>query len=256
MKSTILSVCTILVLSAIPGCNSTNTDKASVDFSGSDCKSHLYMPSSVGPALYTMDQSEPYQGLQCVSWQHDDDGLFSIDLINFHGACGAQYVGDYKEGDAGELNLQVNNPGCKVAACGYCVYDWSFQLENVAVADLTINVREDSCPESGDTPTMETFEVAASDLETGEGISCTYKYMSLFENLACGTLHQPCNALESDDAANDPMCPIAESQCDDGYTCTQTNDMPIPICVAECSETADCPLNGLLTCDNGLCLLK
>lgn len=260
MKSThLLSITVIasmaLLLPATWGCSSSS-DKT-VEFTGSECKSHLYMPASTTPALYTVEQSEPYQGLQCMSWQHDDAGVFSVDLINFNGACGAEYVGDYKKGDEGELNLQVNNPGCRIASCGYCVYDWSFEIEDVAVTDLAITMVENACPEEKDYGVDEyTFNISKDALESGAGISCSYKHIGIFESPSCGTLHQPCNHLESDDTeANDDDCGVAETRCDEGYTCAENDDMKQPTCVAECTEDADCPLQPLLHCDNGLCLI-
>ncbi|MBN2715250.1 MAG: hypothetical protein JXX14_05310 [Deltaproteobacteria bacterium] len=255
MTLRILAAIVITMIWASIGCGE-NDSKMAVAFTGSDCKSHLFLPQAGPSALYTMEQSLPYQGLQCVSFKHDENNLFSIDLINFHGACGAEYVGDYTAGENGELNLLVNNPGCRIAACGYCVYDWSFEVENVETAELTINVVENPCPESDQSPSETSFQITKSELETGQGISCTYKDISLFETIACGTLHQPCNQLASDSSDNDPLCGVADTQCDTGYTCTQTDAMPQPICVAECTENADCPLQPLLTCDNGLCLLK
>ena len=257
MQKSIFIAFIILGTSAIWGCTSSSSEKT-VEFIGSECKSHLYVPSSRAPAqLYTMEQSEPYQGLQCVSWTRDDANTFSIDLINFNGACGAQYVGDYQKGDSGELTLMVNNPGCMIASCGYCVYDWSFEVEDVTATELTINLAENACPEEEDYHVdTYTFEVSQSELEAGSGITCSYKYIDIFESPSCGAMHQPCNQLESDTEGNDEICGVAATRCNEGYTCAETADMKQPTCVAECVEDTDCPLQPLLTCDNGLCLLK
>lgn len=255
MKKATWATIVLLLLPVLWGCNSTSGK--TVEFTGSECKNHLYMPAAPASSLYTVEQSEPYQGLQCISWQLDDTNLFSIDLINFNGACGAQYVGDYKKGDSGELNLMVNNPGCMIAACGYCVYDWSFEVADVQVADLTVNIAENACPEEDDyNVDTYTFEISKSDLENGSGITCSYKYIGIFESPSCGSLHQPCNLLDSDTDSNDDLCGVADTRCDDGYACAETADMKQPTCVAECTEDADCPLQPLLSCEGGLCLLR
>jgi hypothetical protein len=258
MQSSFITIITAVAVFTAWGCSSSSAESGkAVEFAGSECKSHLYMPPSPGPALYTMEQSEPYQGLQCVSWELDETGTFSVDLINFNGACGAQYVGDYRNGDAGELNLMVNNPGCMIANCGYCVYDWSFEVEEVAATNLTINVLENACPEEKDyNVDTYTFEISEAELATGAGIACEYRDIGIFESPTCGTLHQPCNLLASDTGANDDICGVADTRCDAGYICVETEAMKQPTCVAECTEDEDCPLQPLLTCDNGRCLLK
>lgn len=254
MKKTVLLASLFVMFPGVWGCNASS-EKA-VEFTGSECKSHLYIPAAAGTELYTMEQSEPYQGLQCISWKHDDANLFSIDLINFNGACGAQYVGDYQKGD-GELNLMVNNPGCMIANCGYCVYDWSFEVEDVQATDLTVNIAENACPEEADYKVdTYSFEISKDELEAGSGIACSYKHIGTFESPSCGTLHQPCNLLEGDTANDEDLCGVADTRCDEGYTCTETEDMTQPTCVAECVEDSDCPLQPLLRCENGLCVLK
>ena len=68
--------------------------------------------------------------------------------MNLEGACGAQWEGAALVNDDGSLTFRLDNPKCLVASCGWCIYDWSFEVSGVEAtgAELPVSIIVDTCP--------------------------------------------------------------------------------------------------------------
>lgn len=205
-------------------------------------------------SIYAIDlhQETPAPtGLQCVSWKPGaQDGQLKIDLFNFRGACGADWQG---EADVlnNEVTLTVNNPGCGVAACGSCIYDWSFEVDDIEIAtDYTLVVKVDTCPTDSDIRTIRTKIPANS----AEGIACRYADFSAMVEHAetrgkTGTFHMPCGGTTTSGGNAE------HGTCVDPLVCIENgdDDWSKAICVHPCETDADCPLPSILSCQDSLC---
>lgn len=222
--------------------NSSSTPGNSlVSFQGSACKKE-----SGGQALTA---NEAYAGLQCIRWKPIDASTLKIELLNFEGGCGAQWKGESHVTDSG-LELRVVNPGCMLAACGSCMYDWSFDVHAAKDADLALSMVEDPCP-GQQTPTTVTATLPLST--TPEGELCRYASHGGLGWQAsslgtCGQAYMPCrnpNDMCSQGSAADP--------CEAGLTCADGASSSEQVCHAPCTTDADCAPTGILTCQTGLC---
>lgn len=232
-----------LVLSA---CGSDDKESSSgggelVSFKGSACKKE----GTAG----ALTADEAYAGLQCIRWKSDNAGVVKIDLLNFEGACGAEWKGEAKTVDGG-LELRSVNPGCLLAACGSCIYDWSFEVKASTEADLPLSIVTDPCP-GEQTPTTVTATLPLSTLDEGE--LCRYADHGALGWQAsslgtCGKAYMPCKTT-------DGMCQGAtgEAPCDTGLTCADGAKAGDQVCHAPCTGDAECAPAGIMSCQNGFC---
>jgi len=192
------------------------------------------------------------EGLKCVAWETTAPDTLSVALINFDGACGAQWTGSAK-GDAHGLTLGLTNPQCMIAACGICIYDWTFELRLAKpTAPLPVTVQIDTCP--GTQPVASQTLTVPADT-TPKGIVCKYASFDAlgWQAMAlgtCGAVGMPCNGAGG-------MCPAsATSPCNAGLTCTDGEAAGKTICAKSCTVEADCGTSGAQTCTGGLCRPK
>ncbi len=118
--------------------SSSSPGSALVAFSGSKCKKE----AQSGQALTAEDA---YAGLSCIRWEPLGEDALRITLVNFAGGCGAQWKGKVETPETG-LELWATNPGCLLAACGSCIYDWTFDVKIARDADLPLKIVTDPCP--------------------------------------------------------------------------------------------------------------
>lgn len=230
---------------AVSACGSDDAASASGDgslvaFKGSTCKKE-----NAG----ALTAEDTYAGLQCVRWTTVDADTVKIELLNFEGGCGAQWKGEAKAVDAG-LELRLVNPGCLLAACGSCMYDWSFDVRAKGAADLPLSIVTDPCP-GEQTPDQDTATLPLGT--TAEGELCRYanhgalgwQAMALS---ACGKAYMPCRI-------GGGMCEPngSEPECDSGLTCADGASATAKVCHANCTGDSDCAPTGTMKCDGGLC---
>jgi hypothetical protein len=226
-----------------------------VSFEGSACKKEAAKAAAAtaGEARQALAANDVYAGLQCVRWSPIDGG-FRVLLLNFEGACGAEWSGRATQNGAA-LELRLVNPDCRIAACGWCIYDWSFDVKMTAAAGGTdVAIVVDPCP-GQQTATSQSVHLPLASTPSGE--LCRYanpnalgwQAMSLG---TCGAAYMPCREGTG-------MCPLGDggSPCDDGLTCAKgaTGDAAASgnVCHAACAASADCLPAGVMTCDAGLC---
>lgn len=197
------------------------------DFEFRGCK---YQTEYSGGLLNTGTDSRDYSGLECVAWKTSENDHLVIDLINFIYPC------LYSESEAPKITAYFQEEGVikfdfesnltYVYACGMCQYDWSFELSNVQT----------------DKPLKLVIEEGASPVEIvlpldSENTSIKCDYLSAWDNFP-GTL----NNL----AIGGPCEPdLVEADVPGGRT----------LCMATCDRTSDCPLNHILSCEQGICRL-
>jgi len=236
------AVVTTLVMGA---CGSDDSGSSSssdsfVSFSSSACKKE-----NAG----ALTAQEAYAGLQCIRWKPSGADTLKVDLLNFDGGCGAQWKGSSKNVDGG-VELDISNPGCLLAACGSCIYDWSFEVRATAGADLALSIVVDQCP--GD-QTPVTYAATLPLGATPEGELCRYAdYGALgwqAQSLGtCGQAYMPCRQQNG-------MCDLGASStpCEAGLTCGDGASATDQICLAPCSGDGDCEPAGTMTCQTGFC---
>lgn len=254
MKSFLYLAC--LLTATVLACGTQDDSTALTSFGGSTCKKEVnaaFHPSF----LYTDLDAQDYPGLKCIAWKKTSSEALMIDLINFEGACGASWEGEASVNEPDALKLEVVNPGCEVASCGWCIYDWSFEvLATELSSDPSLAIEVNTCPTNPDA--KDSFSADLPISSTNEGISCRYAHYYALEWQAgalgtCGTLHMPC----STDGKG--LCLSAEgaAPCQGELVCEAAGEDPNQrICLQPCLEDGDCAASGLLSCQTGLCRLK
>lgn len=211
--------------------------------------------ATASQAVVSTDYSSETQGLQCFAWEALEDGQVKVDLINFESACGPKFVGDAKLDSSGALQLSVTNPGCMLADCGSCIYDWSYEVTSVDTSrPLLVRMGIDVCPGSQDIRYIN----ATLPVDTqSSGILCRYaNYGALGWQASvltqCGTVGMPC--------INTSMCSSGSNatiqSCEGDLVCTDNGNVEQRICARACGADADCGALGVLTCNGGLCRPK
>ena len=221
-----------------------------VSFEAGLCKKEADDSSELGPMwIYTVHDETALDGLQCVSWAQGD-GALRIDLINFEEGCSAEWDGDAAVSD-NRVTLNVKNPECRQANCGWCIYDWSFEVEGVDDSrEVEVTIAVDDCPEESEIASFS----AAIPAGQKEGIVCRYANHNALVDQAgtlgeMGTLHMPCSGSEY------PPQERPELLCADDLLCTEVpnGNGKAPVCLAPCETDADCVLPDILACEAGVC---
>ena len=240
-----------LALAALGGCGSGRGDNL-VTFSGSACKKEN-TTSSTQQALLTTLPSENFAGLKCIVWKRVEPDRLQVDLVNFEGACGAKWKGEALLDGTGGLALRVTNPGCLVASCGWCIYDWSFEVSGVSgQTDMPLSITRDTCP--GQQPS-ETAQASVPLATQAQGVLCRPANWSALgwqamATSTCGTAGMPCLGTM--------VCPTGASTstpqtCATGLTCADNGNPSELVCLRPCAADADCAASGILSCQAGLC---
>jgi hypothetical protein len=240
----------------------TETDNPLANFQGTECKSGettsaLTLASTSSLAQPATGDSAPdpfvagpeYDGLFCVAWDASDAGDLRIDLYNYPGGCHVDWIGHARASDEG-LNLELEVAGCRIAGCGGCIYDLSFELRRIDVAaPLPLAVAERSCSES---PDAEIAELTLPLDERRSGVLCRPDPDALLGlQVPCGRAHLGvCDSeFMSATSCSEPGAPA----CADGLACATVGEHDV--CLTACSADAHCPL-AIERCDEGVCRLR
>jgi hypothetical protein len=234
-------------------CGSGSEGRKATSFSSSACKREAASKSSVARlrSLSVIASEAGLDGLRCVAWQRVGTDELKLDLYNFDSACGATWTGDGAVDANGVLDLRIDNPGCQIARCGKCLYDWSFDLHGTVAADqaVQLNIAIDTC--AGQQATV--YLSAALGPEPA-GIKCGLAdYGALNEQAAtlgtCGQSGMPC--------IGSLLCGsgsfTSTGTCAAGLVCDSSAATNEPICLVPCSSSTDCPRADVWSCQAGLC---
>ncbi len=243
--------CLLALIPALTGCLSSSgssnpQDTGSethflVNFQAGECRTGGELLVQSETALTDIETAD-YAGLECVSWHATGESGLLLDLLNVSGTCGRNYEGVATM--AGEtLTLGLKGSPEPPPPCGPCVYDFSFELEGIS--------------ENGDLPIF--IEIASLGLlvipedQRDSGVRCNYvQYRIILEEFgSCGALHTECHVEDRESRVPCEQEPI--SPCMDGLECVSVGENDI--CVQTCLVDDDCPLQGLLRCDEGRCML-
>jgi hypothetical protein len=204
------------------------------DFHVGECKSE----KSAGKLASGIDTSD-YAGLQCVAWKFGDAKTPAIDLINWPASCGfpddteGLWQGVAEVADPNALQLRVEWNFEYPNACGGCLYDFSFKLENFE-ANGTLQLAIDTRSCTGDCAwSKQKLTLPAKP----SGVVCRYADWRV-----PSSQEWPRNAL---------FAPL-DGQCDAGLAPLARGD-GTQVCAVTCKTSSDCPLPGVLTCSDGLC---
>ena len=225
----------------------------STAFASSACKKDLVAKSAMARiySLMVIDDEAGLDGLRCVAWQRVGADELKIDLYNFDSACGAAWSGDAAVAADGMLELHIDNPGCMVAHCGKCLYDWSFDVQVALPANQTtpVAIAIDTCKGQ-----QQTVQLSAALGAEDTGISCVFADYGALNWQAsaaatCGKAGMPC--------AGSLLCGsgslTSTGTCDSGLTCDSSAAVNEPRCLVPCTTTADCPRADAWSCQSGLC---
>ncbi|GEM_PF-1540272 len=262
-----LGTASSFVLLTVLACNGTETQNpehtngALVGFGNSGCKKEtLDHASRRTQAVTTADAGvisygEEVEGLKCFAWRSTGSDSVKISLVNFEGACGAEWKGHAALDASGALTLGIINPQCQIANCGICIYDWSFEVRGIALGtNLPLAVSIDTCP--GEQP-IKTTNVELPLATQPDGILCRYADFSAlgWQAMAlgtCGDVGMPCTGTN--------MCSNSDGStahgCESGLTCTDNGNADEMICATSCTIDADCGVTGVKSCQQGLCRPK
>jgi hypothetical protein len=206
-----------------------------------------------------------YGGLQCIVWDTTDPDVTKIDLLMFDAACWEEWLGDASVEPDGTVELQVVQPLCGevTPGCGDCLFDFSFGVANVPQSDeialrVWVAVMWDCPDRPGEvdeigSPSHELSLAGGSD---ATGAVCRYAAWYELDVLAqelgaCGTLFMPCRTYGGE-ACGDYDDPDI-SPCDEGLVCADGEEADRTVCHPTCLVDEDCPWDGVLSCQAGLC---
>jgi hypothetical protein len=249
----------MVVCALLPGlalaCNSEEPEGTSgnlVSFVGSPCKKEASLAAlgTAEQALVTQVDERALVGLKCIVWEATGTDGLKIDLVNFEGACGAQWRGSVSVDANGSLALRLDNPGCMVASCGWCIYDWSFEVRGVGSASaLPVSIGIDTCPGQR---APETYQATVPISSSPAGLLCrwaNYSALGMQAGMtsACGTLHMPCTGTS--------MCSstVTPRSCNGDLVCDTNGTADEFVCLQPCAADAECPGAGAMSCQSGLC---
>jgi len=262
-KAILVTTLCVLVGYACSGTETQNPGSPLKSFNGSACKKELKKSTAgatgetatAAQALVSTDYGAEIHGLKCIAWERVGTSGLNVDLYNFEGACGAQWAGKATIESDGALGLSLVNPQCLIASCGWCIYDWSFELEGVDMSrPLSVGVGIDTCPGER---SIEKLPATIPVDVIPSGILCNYanvnalgwQAMALSE---CGTVGMPCSGTS--------MCSTtpasAELSCQGDLVCADNGNAAERICVKPCTEDENCGSLGVQSCQNGLCRPK
>jgi hypothetical protein len=215
--------------------SSTSSDSSDlVFFEGSGCKG---------------EPGEIYAGLNCIAWDTTDPEVTKFDLFNFVEACGLgpeSWQGEAFVEPDGTVELWALNPECEGGdGCPDCPYDAVFGVANVPTNDelaLRLFFGNRIC----DGVWQDEPPVAEISLPVGSepiGAVCRYGEDHLG---MCGTAFMGCRPCYDGDSVE---------PCDEGLECaaTEEGNEEDPVCHPTCEVDEDCPWDGVLSCQDGLC---
>lgn len=212
------------------------------EFSDSACKEH---DSSLTNVLLTGRNRTDFTGLECIAWRNSTADRLDIDFINATASCGFppgqgslwKPSATQTENGSIEISVEWNFPSQN--ACGSCLQDFLLRVNGVNPNSIqTINFSTRACTGQECPWTRSSIKVPFNEMN--EGIQCRYiNWMPQWWRPNTGSLHLP----------------AVDDSCEPGLLPTP-NGLGANICMATCLLDQDCPLQPLLTCQNGTCRLK
>ena len=258
MDRRILPVLMLLLSVQCTGTETENPAAPLISFQGTECKKELAIgtkglpPPDAGRVASAASKvalfDTSYDGLQCIAWQKLDVDSYRFELGNFHGSCGIEWQGSASVARDGTVALHAINSDCRAAACGWCMYDWAFEVRGVPESEdahlviSQVNDQGNSC-DSSRAPDDVTIPTSSAE----QGTVCRPTFRAATDVFGRtldtpGTLHMPCD-------------PAVATPCTGELSCGPLASADDLRCLARCSDDSDCTLPGILTCQAGTCRL-
>lgn len=256
-----LAILTILACNGTETQNPGNSGGTLVTFGNSGCKKETLANALRSTQAETLGDSgvisygEEVAGLKCFAWQTTAADSVKVSLVNFEEACGAEWQGNAEFEAEGALKLSLVNPQCRIAKCGTCIYDWSFEVRGVRAGEnLPVTVNIDTCPGE---QAIKTTNAELPLATQPQGILCRYANFSAigWQAMAlgtCGTLGMPCTGTSMCSNTAD----ASAQTCQGDLTCTDNGNPSEMVCVKPCTLDSDCGVTGVQSCQSGLCRPK
>lgn len=236
---------TLVALYALVSCSSsggTETGNPAIlsSFDSSSCKSKAPTPGA--QALLAQDDTE---GLECIEWSREPDGLLRLRLSNVRQGCADGYQGKAELSTAGALDLTLYSSVCAVAACGWCLFDFEAKLRDIPTDEaLPLRIGRAVCETE---PTTWSEPVSLPLDQSSEGVICRFADRWALRQYAaqrgrCGERNMPCGACDAE---------AGPGACAENLVCSEvaSNDWR---CLTSCESDADCIAN-VTSCDAGVC---
>jgi hypothetical protein len=245
MRQALRSVGLAFTLSLL-GCGGDGGEQgAATRFESSVCKTK----SGGQGLLAAAQQVTPHDGLRCVTWEWRDGGI-RFGLTNFEGSCGVQYAGQAFVSEGGRaVELSLTNPGGAVAACGWCVFDFAFEVKDVAAgSDLAVTVQRSPNPDRS-RGIGERFQLPAQS--AARGVVCDYGHPFAMLQLAeatgkVGQRHWACSSSAPGDTPH----------CQPGTSCQLIDQQGLQrLCLTDCTDDAGCG-DAMFACRFGTCRIR
>jgi hypothetical protein len=246
MLGTMRAWSTVAFALLVVSCSDPVGESTTFAFSGSGCKSKMTGQALTSGPIASAD----YDGLECVAWEigQDANQRAVFHLYNVEGGCGVDYAGRaIVEAGGKAVTLSLTNPKGAIAGCGWCVYDFTFQVQGPASnSDLTVAIERSNGSERGKEGTT-TFTLPAQSRPTG--VICSHGNQFAMQDHArktgrSGARNFPC----------DTTIVTSNGGCLDHLTCTAVDTAGTQkLCLPTCSATADCGNADLYRCAAGVC---
>jgi hypothetical protein len=219
-----------------------------VAFDASACKTHPAEKS--GQSSEALVVASEFDGLSCLEWETQSDGVVTFRVLNLNGGCSVPWTGDAVVEADGSLVLLLTNPMCAVAACGWCLYDFQFDVRNVPpVSGLPVRIGTIACP--GEAPSFDN-ELTLPEDAGAAGILCRYTNQYAYDQLLgeqdrCGSQYGTCGQAGG-------FCGSEPTKCRDDLVCVAADEAER--CLRPCSSNDDCSPRDVSACVDGICRLS
>jgi hypothetical protein len=235
MKTHLLFCC------GITACVGTDTGNPPViDFRNSACHDQSYTENK-DAILQSLDEAplipDPkYKGLTCFAFEQDANAIHLL-VSNYKSGCESQlgWTPRLEERSDGGLDLILEDRDCATAACGWCLYDLSFDLPLELASDREVHLVQRGC--EGAHPELS----AQLALTQQSGVACAYTDANALAWRARG-------------GTSERMLCGETATCDIGLTCTTVDTDPRGRCLKTCTTDANC--DALSLCTASVCQLK
>jgi hypothetical protein len=238
------------VVACAGGTETDNPHKSGdlVAFDASACKTEAAETS--GKSFEAVVATSEYDGLTCLEWETKSGGVVSFRVLNLNGGCSVTWSGDAVVRADGSLELLLTNTKCAVAACGWCLYDFQFDVRNVPpLSGLPVRIGTIGCP--GETPTFD-HELSLPADAGPSGILCRYTNVSAYDQLLVE--HDRCGSQFGSCRDQDGFCKTdGAPECREGLVCTPAADSER--CLTPCTSDYDCSPGEVSACVDGICRL-
>lgn len=225
----------------LAACSGTDTGNPPViDFRNSACHDQTYSRDK-DAILQSLDDGSlvpdpKYKGLTCFAFEQDAHALHLL-VSNYKSGCESQlgWTPRLEERADGGLDVILEDRNCVTAACGWCLYDLSFDLPLELAINREVHLLQRGC--EGAHPELS----AQLALGQQDGVACDYTDANAL-------------AWRGRGGTSERMLCSETGTCDSGLTCTTIGADTRGRCLRNCDDDTEC--DTLSQCTAGVCQLS